>query len=91
MGWQQYSVTLNKTPIGGIRGFIVVLSTALPNASPAEMYVLLTSPATYVRQAARDATEVADAQIPALLFPSATVESSIGAPTARRLPPSSPP
>ena len=93
-GWAQYSATLNAAPPAGYAGFILVLSTGNPNTSPAELYMLLSSDPTYVRQSTQDVTEVADGATPPQLFTSVSVVSSIGSAAAVSPPaplPASPP
>jgi len=75
--WMDYSVTLNKKPAAGLPGFVLVLSTASRRASPAELYIKLSSPASYVKTSSTAPIELADGQTPSQLMTTPSLTSSL--------------
>ena len=67
--WVSYMATLNTTPEAGFDGFVLVLSTGTPRTSPAELYILLTQPATSVQATELDPLQLADGGSPSRLLP----------------------
>jgi len=74
--WAEYSVSLHQKPKGA-EGFILVLASGHAHPSPAQFYVLLASKATYLKAAAHDPPQLADAEFPSGLMTTPIVNSSI--------------
>ena len=97
--WLGYSAVLNESPHHGYEGLTLVLSTPTPHTSPAEAYIKLVRPATYIQTTHLEEIQLADDANPSNLMPTPDLISSLvphsdppsPSPPSPATPPPSPP